>query len=76
MITLERRPQVNPHQNNFLHEVDGRPVDDGVDCPEQGRPSLVVEDDDDAGGRQQRRVRLGLAPGNKSRSSSRILSEG
>lgn len=29
-------------------------MQDAVDCPEEGRPSLVVEDNNNAGGRQRR----------------------
>ena len=52
--------------------MDWRPVDDGMDRPEQGRPGLVVEDDDDAGRRQQRRVRLALASGSKGLDNVRV----
>lgn len=42
------------HQNDLLEQDGGRRVQDAVDRPEQGGPSLVVEDDNDAGGRQSR----------------------
>ena len=52
------------HQDDLVEQGPGRPVDDGVDRPEEGGPGLVVEDDHDAGVGQRRRVRLGLAPEN------------
>lgn len=45
------------HQDNLFEQDGGRRVQDAVDRPEQGGPSLVVEDDNDAGGWQSRTAR-------------------
>lgn len=42
------------HHDNLFEQDGGRRVQDAVDRPEQGGPSLVVEDDNDAGGWQSR----------------------
>ncbi len=60
-------------QNDFVEQLPGRPVDDGVDGPEQGGPGLVVEDDDDAGVGQRGRIRLGLAPGGGKEKRRQVL---
>ena len=39
-----------------MQELRRRPVDDGVDCPEEGAPALVVKHEDDRGLRQVVRV--------------------
>ena len=48
-------------EDDLAEELDGRPVDDGVDGSEQRRESLVVEDDDDGDLRQTPRIHLGFA---------------
>ena len=49
------------HQDDLLQEGPGRPVDDGVDRPQERRPGLVVEHDHDGGGGQHFGVGLALA---------------
>lgn len=44
------------YQDNLFEQDGGRRVQDAVDRPEEGGPSLVVEDDNDAGGWQGRAV--------------------
>lgn len=44
------------HQDDLFKQYGRRCVQDAVDRPEEGRPSLVVEDNNNAGGRQRRTV--------------------
>lgn len=47
-------------ENDLHKQVSGRAVDDTVNCPQQGAPSLVVKHNDNAGVWQVIWIQLGL----------------
>ena len=65
-VALKLAPQVRlvaevVHQDDLVHEVGGRAVEDGPDGADERAPGLVGEDDDDGGGREEGRVADGSA---------------
>ena len=52
------------HKDDLLQQMLGRPIDEAVDCPQQHRWPLVVEDDHDSSARKVIWVLHTLTPAN------------
>lgn len=62
------------HQYDLSDELRGRAIEHAVYCPEQGRPTLVVEWDDDAGVGQLLPIQLLFTAKHTQKQANKIIS--